>query len=418
MDSDEKRDDEIDIFELAGAEPGERIEYMETETNVFSVDTLRHAAVRHNDNGGEAADRDPAAAPDGIGSGGIDKSLDNDFSKKKGGFFSKLFRKDKPKEEDADELSLDDDMFIAPPQASGRARVAKETPEITDSGVFELGPSTKVPVSSETGNESKPVTAEVPEVTDSGIFEFKPPAADTVHPDTADKVTPVDTDVNAKATEVTDSGIFELAPPAAPPPPHDASNGDEWEIGWEPVGEGAADNEPAPITADTAGAADSGIFELGPSAGAPSDAAAGTDAPPPVFTKLAHVCLYVKDLGRSVEFYGKLGFQKRFAFNRNGSLFGAYLEFGNGNFIELFEDVSRSATTALGRLAHFCLETPDIDAVTESLSARGVVFTPKKLGCDSTYQIWLKDPDGNEFEIHQYTPNSSQLVGGEVEADW
>jgi lactoylglutathione lyase/glyoxylase I family protein len=138
----------------------------------------------------------------------------------------------------------------------------------------------------------------------------------------------------------------------------------------------------------------------------------------PVFTKIAHVCLYVSDLGTSVEFYKKLGFRKRFVFNRNGDVFGAYLEFGEGgNFIELFEDASRNGA-ACGRIAHFCLETPDLDAAMKALTAKGIEYTPKKLGCDATYQIWLKDPDGNDFEIHQYTQNSSQIVGKDVEADW
>jgi len=129
------------------------------------------------------------------------------------------------------------------------------------------------------------------------------------------------------------------------------------------------------------------------------------------------VCLYVKDLGRSVDFYSKLGFKKRFAFNKNGNLFGVYLEFGNGNFIEIFSDANRNSGAA-GSLAHFCLETPDIDAAIKSLASRGIEHTPKKLGSDTTYQIWLKDPDGNDFEIHQYTSESSQIIGRDVEADW
>jgi catechol 2,3-dioxygenase-like lactoylglutathione lyase family enzyme len=140
--------------------------------------------------------------------------------------------------------------------------------------------------------------------------------------------------------------------------------------------------------------------------------------PPPVFNRIAHVCLHVLDLDASVAFYTKLGFKRRFAFNKNGGLFGVYLEFGKGNFIAIFKDTQRVASAARGSLAHFCLETPDIDAAIKSLASRGIQHTPKKLGSDRTYQIWLKDPDGNEFEIHQYTPESSQITGRDVEADW
>jgi hypothetical protein len=56
--------------------------------------------------------------------------------------------------------------------------------------------------------------------------------------------------------------------------------------------------------------------------------------------------------------------------------------------------------------------------VMATLKERGVEFTPKKLGVDNTWQIWLEDPDGNRFEVHQYTPQSTQYSGGTIEADW
>ena len=155
-------------------------------------------------------------------------------------------------------------------------------------------------------------------------------------------------------------------------------------------------------------------FDIGASVPPPVPA----PLPPPVFNRFAHVCIYVKNLNASIDFYTKLGFTKCFAFNKNGRLFGVYLEFGGGNFIELFEDAQRGSGAARGSLAHFCLETPDIDAAIKSLASRGIQHTPKKLGSDHTYQIWLKDPDGNDFEIHQYTRESSQITGRDVEADW
>ena len=458
MDSGNKHDDEVDIFELADAQskPVPPVEHIETETNVFFVETLRQAAAAAQ-HGGGGVDTGAFEVSAPAQAAVDDAPFEDDNAQKKGGFFAKLFgrgaRGNDKEEEDSDDrsddLSLDDDMFIAPPPASERAsgggtaaptpqpsvdeptivatvpevtdsgvfefklpasEAAPETtdevvivatvPEVTESGIFELGPSASE-AASETTDEPEPeptTVATVPEVTDSGVFELGPSASDEPEPTTV-----------ATVPEVTDSGVFELGPPPdAPAHTHDASKGgDEWEIGWEPEGEEAVADFDVSGDAHTAAAA-------APAA----DAEAAPDVPPPVFTKLAHVCLYVQDLGRSVEYYSKIGFRKRFVFNRNGRLFGAYLEFGEGNFIELFEDISRSAVTAPGRLAHFCLETPDIDAAMESLSARGIDFSPKKLGCDSTYQIWLKDPDGNEFEIHQYTANSSQLIGGEVEADW
>jgi lactoylglutathione lyase/glyoxylase I family protein len=230
--------------------------------------------------------------------------------------------------------------------------------------------------------------------------------------------------ISSEPVHVTDSCVFELAnlPAASVPPPPlpvaaNAVKDDEWGADWDPDAEDRMssaehhDGRPKlPPRTRAIPVIKPPHVEVGPM---PPKAFTG---PPPRFTKLAHVCIYVKNLERSVEFYTRLGFKKRFTFTRTGKLFGAYLGFGDDNFIELFEDPT--GEFGRGRLAHFCLETPDIDAAMKALTAREVVFTPKKLGCDATYQIWMKDPDGNDFEIHQYTKKSLQLTGGEVEADW
>ncbi len=136
-----------------------------------------------------------------------------------------------------------------------------------------------------------------------------------------------------------------------------------------------------------------------------------------LFTRLAHVCLNVRDLAVALEFYRRLGFDERFSFTRGGRDYGRYLALGDSSFLEIFEDPQRGPVVNNG-LAHFCLETRDLDALMAQLDARGVPYTPPKLGCDHTRQIWLKDPDGNAFEVHQYTPASLQTRGGTVEADW
>ncbi len=50
----------------------------------------------------------------------------------------------------------------------------------------------------------------------------------------------------------------------------------------------------------------------------------------------------------------------------------------------------------------------DIEATVKELRGRGVAVGEIKLGSDESYQAWFKDPDGNQFELHQYTPKSWQ----------
>jgi catechol 2,3-dioxygenase-like lactoylglutathione lyase family enzyme len=136
-----------------------------------------------------------------------------------------------------------------------------------------------------------------------------------------------------------------------------------------------------------------------------------------MFTRLAHVCLNVKNLQRSLDYYTRLGLEPVFRFTKQGKAFGVYLKLAPNNFIELFEQPDMEAPVNTG-LLHFCLETEDLETLMADLRAKDIPFTDKKLGCDHTWQIWLKDPDGNAFEVHRYTDKSMQFAGGTVEADW
>jgi catechol 2,3-dioxygenase-like lactoylglutathione lyase family enzyme len=136
-----------------------------------------------------------------------------------------------------------------------------------------------------------------------------------------------------------------------------------------------------------------------------------------MFKRIAHVCLHVKDLERSLDFYQRLGLEPVFRFTRKGQPFGVYLKLAEASFIEIFEDPELESPKNTG-LVHFCLETADLAALLARLRERGIPFSEQKLGCDDTWQIWLQDPDGNAFEVHHYTPTSRQFAGGTVEADW
>src|ERR1041384_1653637 len=97
---------------------------------------------------------------------------------------------------------------------------------------------------------------------------------------------------------------------------------------------------------------------------------------------LAHVCLFSKDLNRSLDFYcGALGLRRHFDFFKDGELFGFYLQIAEGQFIEIFTSSSEESP-GRQRIHHLCLEVEDLDAVRAELIRRGVAVKPKKLGCD------------------------------------
>ena len=98
-----------------------------------------------------------------------------------------------------------------------------------------------------------------------------------------------------------------------------------------------------------------------------------------------------------------------------------YIEIAPGQFIELFpkNEGQKEHDHWNERLgySHFALLVDDIEATKEQLIAAGVELdTPLSKGPSNTFQMWVHDPDGNKFEIMQYTPESFQLVGSIMES--
>lgn len=128
-----------------------------------------------------------------------------------------------------------------------------------------------------------------------------------------------------------------------------------------------------------------------------------------MITRLAHVCLSVRDLAATERFYGEdLGLRKLFDFVRNDRVVGFYFEVTHGNYIEAFEQDAVDPA-APSPIRHFCLEVDDIDAVRDRLVSRGHDVTEKMFGCDGSWQCWVTDPGGVNIEFHQYTEQSAQV---------
>ena len=129
-----------------------------------------------------------------------------------------------------------------------------------------------------------------------------------------------------------------------------------------------------------------------------------------MITNIAHACFVVSDLERSLTFYrDKLGLTHAFDFvNDAGKRTGVYIRVGGRTFIELFEGTV-NAEQPHASFKHICLEVDDIEATVAALRTHGVEVGDISLGKDQSYQAWLTDPDGNQIELHGYTPDSKQV---------
>ena len=133
---------------------------------------------------------------------------------------------------------------------------------------------------------------------------------------------------------------------------------------------------------------------------------------------IAHACLGSSDLAKTEQFYSEvLGLDVTFRFRKGDELIGMYFGVGRDTFLEVFKDTEGMIHERLP-IRHFCLEVQDIKALEARLGECKVEHTEPKLGCDQSWQLWCEDPDGIRIEFHEYTENSAQRTGQDVEIDW
>ena len=137
--------------------------------------------------------------------------------------------------------------------------------------------------------------------------------------------------------------------------------------------------------------------------------------------QLAHLNFVTNDLSRVIDFYvNKLGMQVKFTLNnKQGQPFGYYFGCGNTTFLEFFDQKMASEVwggevselTSGTRYKHFCLEVTGLDEFCAELKSKGAEVSAISMGMDNSRQVWVTDPDGNQIELMEYGPLSSQLTG-------
>ncbi len=96
-----------------------------------------------------------------------------------------------------------------------------------------------------------------------------------------------------------------------------------------------------------------------------------------------------------------------------------YMSWNDNTFIELFY-IPRARRSRVPNPAddlnytHYSLEVDDIQAFRRQvLRNGGAPYIDKdiEMGLDKTWVMWMHDPDGNPFEVMEYTPASYQVIG-------
>ena len=154
------------------------------------------------------------------------------------------------------------------------------------------------------------------------------------------------------------------------------------------------------------------------------------------FNSVMHVAFFTDRMEEMLDFYvNKLGLKKKAVVKYGAYLdrddrpvmqkiaredperiFNIYIEIAPGQFVELFTvDEKQKPHTKWNEhkdYSHFALLVDDIFKTREEFLAAGIEpDTDISKGPSETYQMWLHDPDGNKFEVMQYTENSVQVKG-------
>jgi lactoylglutathione lyase len=135
--------------------------------------------------------------------------------------------------------------------------------------------------------------------------------------------------------------------------------------------------------------------------------------------QLAHINFFSDRAPELLDFYAKqLGLTIKFTLDHaDGVAFGWYVDCGNGTFIEIFDQQGAvkewgGQVVELkkgGLFRHLCFEIRDIEGYKQALEERGLHVSPITVGMDHSKQAWIKDPDGNDIELMEYTPQSYQV---------
>ena len=154
------------------------------------------------------------------------------------------------------------------------------------------------------------------------------------------------------------------------------------------------------------------------------------------FKSLMHISFICNNFEEMLDFYGnKLGLNKKVEVkygeyvNRDDRpamqeiarvdpdrIYYVYFEFAKGQFIELFPKNENMAEPieygTHNGYNHFALLTDDINETYKEFKAKDMkIVAPLSKGPSETYQFWAEDPDGNRFEVMQFTNKSYQVVG-------
>lgn len=153
-----------------------------------------------------------------------------------------------------------------------------------------------------------------------------------------------------------------------------------------------------------------------------------------MWKSLFHVCLFVNDIKKSVDYYEKIGLEVLFDMGNGdgGESWNYYVRIAKGQYLELQPVNSPNPHPHPSKVHyyddqaiwHFSLETDNIAQTVNHLLENGIkvwqgpdkdsapVHSAEDVvhGADGCLIVWIIDPDGNPIEVMEQTDQSLQRL--------
>ena len=130
------------------------------------------------------------------------------------------------------------------------------------------------------------------------------------------------------------------------------------------------------------------------------------DRPPsegPGLAGIAHVAIRVSDLGKSRDFYEKLGFEEAFAMDQGGTPTQSFIKINDLQFIELYPQ--REASQAIGFM-HVCFESSELEGLNGFYVSEGLKPNAVRRAGAGNLLFTMAGPEDQNIEYTQYMPGS------------
>lgn len=116
-----------------------------------------------------------------------------------------------------------------------------------------------------------------------------------------------------------------------------------------------------------------------------------------------HVAIVVKDMDRSIEFYGEtLGLVVLHDGRNDGGNKKSFLGTNEKSLVAITEDPLKDIDSQrVESVSHIAFQVVDVEKVKGILESRGIEFIEEKVGEGGSKAYHFLDPDGFELEIYE-----------------